>query len=62
MTRVIYGNELAKRIKDEMAIEINDIVAKGKRRPCLCVILVGEDPASVSYVKGKDKDCKEIGI
>ena len=41
MTRVIYGNELAKRIKDEMAMEINDIVANGKRRPCLCVILVG---------------------
>ena len=62
MTRVIYGNELAKRIKDEMAIEIKDIVAKGNRRTCLCVILVGEDPASVSYVKGKDKACKEIGI
>ena len=33
MTRVIYGNELAKRIKYEMAIEIKYIVSKGNRRP-----------------------------
>lgn len=62
MTKVIYGNELAKRIKDEMAIEIDKDIANGQRRPCLCVILVGDDPASVSYVKGKDKACKEIGV
>lgn len=62
MTKVIYGNELAKRIKDEMAIEIDKDIANGQRKPCLCVILVGDDPASVSYVKGKDKACKEIGV
>ncbi|MCI5774211.1 MAG: bifunctional methylenetetrahydrofolate dehydrogenase/methenyltetrahydrofolate cyclohydrolase FolD, partial [Erysipelotrichaceae bacterium] len=35
---------------------------KHDRLPCLCVILVGDDPASISYVKGKEKACEQIGF
>lgn len=59
---IIYGNEIAARIKEEIKTKVDDIVAQGKRKPCLCVILVGDDPASLSYVKGKEKACAQIGF
>lgn len=62
MGKVIYGNELAKHIKQGMAEKIAKLVAAGKRLPKLVVVLVGEHPASVSYVKGKEKACQEIGM
>lgn len=59
---VVSGKDLAKCLKDEMAIEITELEKKYGRVPHLAVILVGEDPGSVSYVKGKEKACLEIGI
>lgn len=59
---IIYGNEIAAKIKEEIKAKVEDIAAQGKRKPCLCVILVGDDPASISYVKGKEKACAEIGF
>lgn len=37
-------------------------VEKMDRKPCLCVIQIDNDPASNSYIKGKKKDCDEIGV
>lgn len=37
-------------------------VEKMDRKPCLCVIQIDSDPASNSYIKGKKKDCDEIGV
>lgn len=62
MTTIISGKELAKQYKEKMKQEINQIVEAGKRAPHLVVILVGEHPASLSYVKGKEKACLEIGM
>ena len=62
MSVVVSGKDLAKCLKDEMAIEITELEKKYGRVPHLAVILVGEDPGSVSYVKGKEKACLEIGI
>lgn len=59
---IIYGNEIAAKIKEEIKAKVEDIAAQGKRKPCLCVILLGDDPASISYVKGKEKACAQIGF
>ena len=62
MTKIISGKLLAKSIKDAIKEEIDSLVNNGKRRPKLSVILVGDDPASKSYVSGKSKACEECGI
>ena len=56
---VVYGSELSKELKEELAKEILKIEG---RKPCLCVILVGEDPASKIYTRMKDRQAKKLGI
>ena len=56
---IVYGSELSKELKSNLTKDIEEI--KG-RIPCLCVILVGDDPASVSYVRGKNKALHEVGM
>lgn len=58
----ISGKELSVRLKAEMAARMPEIVEKYGRAPHLAVILVGEDPGSVSYVTGKAKASAEVGI
>lgn len=62
MAKIIYGNEIAASIKDGLKETIGELKACGKRLPCLVVVLVGEDPASISYVTGKEKACQAIGM
>lgn len=62
MTTVIYGSELSKEIREEMRLKIQSFRESGKRIPCLAVVLVGDNPASISYVKGKQKACASIGM
>ena len=52
---IISGKELSARLKAEMAEQVKTFPAKYGRVPHLVVILVGEDPGSVSYVTGKAK-------
>lgn len=59
---IISGTQLAKEIKENVKKETADAVKKYGRPPHLVVILVGEDPASQSYVKGKGKDAEEVGF
>lgn len=62
MTAVeINGRDLAQEIKDEMKVEVEELNRKGIY-PKLTVVLVGDDPASKSYVKGKKKASAETGI
>ena len=59
--KIISGNDVAKEIRSEL----KERVAKLKERsvtPGLVMIRVGEDPASVSYVSGKEKAAEEIGV
>ncbi|MDG5788689.1 bifunctional methylenetetrahydrofolate dehydrogenase/methenyltetrahydrofolate cyclohydrolase FolD [Evansella sp. AB-P1] len=58
---IISGKELAQEKRLKMKVEVEELVSKGVK-PGLAVILVGDDPASQSYVKSKQKSCKEIGI
>ena len=60
--KILNGNTLSKKIKSVLSIEIEYLVKKHGRSPKLCIILVGDDPASISYVKSKKKSCNEIGI
>ena len=59
--QLIDGKALAAQVKAEAAAETAALKEKGVT-PCLAVILVGEDPASQVYVRGKAKDCGECGI
>jgi len=61
-TRVVDGLGLAKTIRKELSEAIGALVAAGLRAPCLAVVLVGDDPASKSYIKGKQRACKAIGM
>lgn len=58
---VIYGSELSQQLKDEMKNEVAELKKQGVT-PNLTVILVGNDPASRSYVRGKQKASDYIGI
>jgi methylenetetrahydrofolate dehydrogenase (NADP+) / methenyltetrahydrofolate cyclohydrolase len=59
--RIIDGTKTAEDIRRELVARIASLKSKGVV-PGLAVILVGEDPASLSYVTGKEKSCAELGI
>ena len=60
-TITVDGLGLANALRDEMKAEIEALVAAGHRPPQLTVVLVGDDPASKSYIKGKQRACARIG-
>ncbi len=57
---IIYGSEIALEIKEELKNKVS--LLGDKRLPKLCVILVGNNPASLSYVRGKEKGISEVGM
>ena len=59
---VINGKEVSKSLKEGLAAQVVELNEKYGRTPNLVVILVGEDPGSVSYVTGKAKAATEVGI
>ncbi len=59
---IISGKELAKTIRAELGEEVAELKEKHGIVPGLCTVLVGEDPASVSYVTAKGKACEKIGM
>lgn len=61
MAIYLDGKVLAKKIREGLRTEVDDLKEKSIF-PKLAVIMVGEDPASLVYVKNKNKACKEIGI
>ena len=62
MGEVISGKDLANLRREELKVKIEDAVKTYGRAPHLVVILVGDNPASVSYVTGKEKASIEVGI
>ncbi|EEK87628.1 bifunctional methylenetetrahydrofolate dehydrogenase/methenyltetrahydrofolate cyclohydrolase FolD [Bacillus cereus] len=58
---IIKGNEVAEKKRAQLTEEVVKLKEQGIV-PGLTVILVGEDPASRSYVKGKEKGCEQVGI
>ena len=58
---ILDGNKISSEIREEVAEEVKTLTAAGIR-PGLAVILVGNNPASEIYVRGKVKSCEELGI
>ncbi len=58
---IIDGKQIAARVRAEVAEAVKDLRAGGVH-PGLTVVRVGDDPASAIYVRGKRKDCEEVGI
>ncbi|MGB3340716.1 MAG: bifunctional methylenetetrahydrofolate dehydrogenase/methenyltetrahydrofolate cyclohydrolase FolD [bacterium] len=62
MSRILSGKELAEKMRQEMQIEVAALREKHNIVPGLAVILIGNDPASMSYVRGKEKACEKVGV
>ena len=62
MAVIIDGKEIAAKVREELKEKVDAMVNSEKRRPCLAVILVGENPASKIYVRNKQRACAEVGI
>lgn len=60
--QLIDGKAVAAAVKQEIALEVSQMVAEGKKRPHLAAILVGHDGGSEAYVAGKVKDCEDCGF
>jgi methylenetetrahydrofolate dehydrogenase (NADP+)/methenyltetrahydrofolate cyclohydrolase len=58
---ILDGNKIAAEIRAEVASEVKSMAEAGMR-PGLAVVLVGHNPASEIYVRGKVKSCEEVGI
>ena len=59
--QILDGKSLASAMKAELTIRVAALKSKGIT-PGLGTVLVGDDPGSISYVNGKHRDCKEVGI
>ena len=60
--QIIDGKQIAAEIRVEMKQEVAELKEKHGVTPGLAVVLVGEDPASVVYVRNKKRGCEEVGI
>ena len=61
-TVVVDGKALSQQIRGELAEEVRKLAEAGRRPPCLAVVLVGDNPASASYIKGKRRACARVGM
>ena len=62
MAEIIDGKALSLSLKEEMKMKMPHLEAQYGRKPCLSVIIVGDNPASRSYVKGKIKAAEFVGM
>lgn len=60
--KLIDGKETARLIKQDIAAEVAAMIDRNEDLPHLAAILVGNDPASETYVAGKERACREVGI
>jgi len=60
--KLIDGKKIAEDIRMEIKAEVAEMIDKDDRSPHLAAVLVGEDPASQTYVSSKEKACKSVGF
>lgn len=60
--KVIDGTKVAARVRDEIAVAVAEMKEKHNYTPGLATVLVGEDPASATYVRSKQRMCERLGI
>ena len=59
---MIDGKKISSSIQDSLKKDITELRINYKKLPKLVVILIGKNPASISYVKAKERACKKVGI
>ena len=62
MAQILDGYSVAKEIREQIKTEVAALVHNNKRIPNLTVVIVGNDPASQTYVASKARQCEEVGI
>ncbi len=62
MAQILDGLAVSNQIKEEIALEVEQMLAAGQKRPNLATIIVGKDPASQTYVRNKIKSCDKVGF
>lgn len=60
--QILDGKALSAEVREEVRMAVREWTDSGHHPPFLSVVLVGNDPASASYVRGKEKDAAEVGI
>jgi len=60
--KIIDGKAIAARVREQVALEVEELVRETGRRPGLATVLVGDDPGSAVYVAGKQRACQEVGM
>jgi len=59
---ILDGKKTSNDIKEEIAVEVSELIASGGKKPHLAAILVGKDGASETYVNAKVKACEKVGF
>ena len=62
MAQILDGKELAEAVRADVTDEVDAWTDRGHRPPCLRVVLIGSNPASEAYVRGKERDARQAGI
>ncbi len=62
MTMILDGKGLAQKLRVKVKAEVEGLTSGGRRAPHLAAILVGEDGASKTYVRSKERDCEFVGF
>lgn len=62
MTTLIDGKKVSSQIRDKISQETAEFIEKTGIQPHLVVIIVGNNPASMTYVRNKKKSCEEVGF
>lgn len=60
--QLIDGKYLSDTIKNEIKLEVDELILRGQKRPHLAAVLVGNNPASEAYVGNKIRSCEQVGF
>ena len=60
--KIIDGTRIAEQVRAEVARDVRDLQQRHGVTPGLAAVLIGDNPASASYVRGKSKACQEVGV
>jgi len=61
-SKLIDGTAVARRVLDQARAKVERVIAGSGTIPCLATVLVGDDPASTTYVRMKRKRCEDVGM
>ena len=60
--KIIDGKKISNQIKEEIKLEVQNIISNGETAPHLAAVLVGKDGASLTYVGSKVRSCEQVGF